>query len=239
MLVLTGLLWLLSAPSLFARPFQENPAGNTSGVVTSQESAAVRDYGNTLSKEWLKKIFSIDVDAFDLALQNLKIGDVDFKSLDSKTKFGSMAVSQSQPGQALETTEKKRAYGFMLKVTRIGDIRQWAYDSRDIPFALRMDTDRLIGGAGMKMETSLSVPMSGKGGLEASASLPLGVLDASGFGTSWKLSSIYASQLGISSVDTGLGTRWMGDWDLGFDSRIRFGTGTYETSQWLKLGRTF
>lgn len=233
--LLLGLLF----PAIFAVAYDNRTSAR---VVSSAESALVQNYTKTLGKEWLKDFFNIDVDAFDLALQQFgnEYARLGFKpefTLDSQDAVsqqpGSVSGIAPVPGRHPGINE------FRLGLIQVGDIRQLAYDSRNVPFSLKMDTDRLIGGEWMKLETSFLLPLSWKGELAARASLPLPVLDISGIGTNWKLSSIYSNRMGISSVDAGLGTRWMGDWDLGFDSRIRFGQGIYETSQWLKLGRIF
>jgi hypothetical protein len=237
-----GLFFLFFLAGLLdAQPSYEGALGQPSRLVTAEESAQVQDYTTALSKDWLKKFFRIDVDVFELALRQFEFG---YASLGVTPELNFGTGPQAGPTAKAETgsllgSAPHRAYGFRLKLQQIGDIRHLAYDSRDVPFALKMDADRFFGGDGSKLQTSFSLPLTWKGEISARASLPLSGLDASGFGSNWRLSSIYSNRLGVSSVDTGLGTRWMGDWDIDFDSRVRFGQGIHETSQWLRFGRTF
>jgi hypothetical protein len=192
-----------------------------------QESSQLQDYTRTLSKDWLKELFDLDVDAIGISMQ---------RRAEAATQFGGSGASVSgtaSPG-----------YAFSMHLEQVDDLRRLAYDPRDIPFALKLQADNFFG----PLQTSALLPLSWKDELWAKASVPLPelglplispLLNTAGFGSRWSLNSIYANRLGVNSVEAGLGTRWMGDWDFGLDSKVSFGQGERETSSWMKLGKTF
>ena len=65
------------------------------------------------------------------------------------------------------------------------------------------------------------------------------LLDWGGFNKAWDFKSSYANRLGVSSVQTGLGTQWMKIWSLNYEFRVRYGQDIYEETQWLRLGTSF
>ena len=98
-----------------------------------------------------------------------------------------------------------------LTVQQLGTIYE-----RTLEYDLRFDADSAFFGEKVRVKTSLFLPLSWKDELRAEARLPLpsmapvwvgDLLNLGGFASGWDLKSSYGNQLGVSSVQTGLGTQ--------------------------------
>ncbi|MES2201014.1 MAG: hypothetical protein V4498_02055 [candidate division FCPU426 bacterium] len=225
------LISVLTPCSLWAAPqdMMETPAR----PVSSGQISQVQEYTRSLSKEWLKELFHVDLDKLGLTLQ-------------SKAR----PYSQVKLGEAPAPDSPLGAAGYVVKLQfeQYDDIRRLAADLRDIPFALKMETDGALGPRRLHIKTTLYLPLSWKDELRAGASIPLprlgrpfssSSLDTSRMLSGWKLTSAYTNRLGVSSLETGLETRLQKTWNLDLDYRVRFGQGIDEYSQWLRIGTVF
>ncbi len=216
----------LDAASEDALEPSSHPAG-------SREMSQIQEYTRTLSKEWLKDLFHLDLDAIGGSVQRRA-------NPYSRMDLGGVAAGASPLGGA--------NYAVHFRLEQYDDIRRLVSDRRDIPFALRLEVQTSVGAGLPPISTSLYLPMSWKDELRAGASIPLpqlglpfgaSTLDTDRFLSGWKLTSAYTNRLGVSSVETGLGAQWKKNWNVDLDYHIRFGQGIDEYSQWLRVGRAF
>jgi hypothetical protein len=211
----------------------------------SRESDEVQDYTRAVGKAWLKSALNIDVDDLTWRLKQSVTMD---KREASGEDGGAAGEALAAAAAASADLPNAVLYNMNLSFEEYDDLRRLQSDFRDIPFALKMSADAGLIHEKIRVHTTFFVPLSWKDEMHAEASMPLpalaplwvgSLLDAGGFDSGWDLKSSYGNRLGVSSVETGLGTQWMKIWSLNYEYRVRFGQDTNEESHWLKLGTSF
>jgi hypothetical protein len=215
--------------------------GPTSHAPTSQENSQIQDYTRTLSKDWLKQYLDIDIDAIG---QRMRTTLWQNQNPTAAATLG----DGSGGGAASSGSSLVTLHALDVALEPNGDVRRLQSELGDIPFAVRLNADSGFFGEALRVKTSIYVPLSPRDQMRAEARLPLpsltpewmgSLLNWGGFDSPWDFKSSYSNQMGVSSVQTGLGTQWMKLWTLNYELKYRFGQDNYEESQWLRLGRSF
>jgi hypothetical protein len=217
-----------------------------SRAADSQDIAKIQDYTRTLSKEWLKEYFALDLDALSWRMQRRAQEWINPRSGASLAP-GSIGV-RGDPGAAAGEAAAPVLYSMDLRIEQYDDLKRLQADVRDIPFAVKFSAEGSLFDQKLRMKTNVFLPLSWKDELRVEASVPLeapavpifgGLLESAGFSQNWDLKSTYSNRLGVSALQTGIGTQWLGLWTLDYEFRMRFGQEVGDNSQWLRLGRTF
>lgn len=239
-----GRAWLaLLLCAWAARLFSVDAEDANSRPASSAEVSQIQEYTRALSKEWLKDYVDIDVDAIGMRMRHLL-----WRRMSPPGQGGQALTERGPGGESRVAGPGAELFAMDLQLEQYDDLRRLQADLRDIPFAIRFDADSAFFGEKVRLKTSLFLPLSWKDELRAEARMPLpslapkwveSMLNLGGFEKGWDLKSSYGNRLGVSSVQTGLGTQWLNLWTLNYEFRVRFGQDNYEESQWIRLGRDF
>jgi hypothetical protein len=261
------LVLILALPSL-ALASSEDLLMTSSQDASPDQVNSARDYGLGIGKSWIKSEYNIDVDAitrnngmdlgkslikseFNIDLDALSDWQIWRESLMPASMQGNQGLGGDSGAPCLENCEpaaKNLIYNIDLRVEEDDDLRVLQSDISDIPFGVRLNADAGLLSQSVLVKTSFFMPLSWKDELRAetdmsfpSLALPwMGTLmNLGGFASDWAWKSSYANRLGVSSVETGLGTQWLRIWELNYEMKMQFGQDNYEESQWLKLGTRF
>lgn len=225
---LGGLLGLMATPAL-AVVDAEAP---TTRDVRGADMDELRRYSDQLGRDWLREAIGLDLDALVIEFGS-------HRRARPAANAASVLGGDGQPAAAGSTPRLRSQLSLRLEQT--DDLMRMQEDPSDIPFGLNVKGKLPMIADLTLLETELWVPFSWKDEFRAQARLPL--LRKGTGGRLLTLRGDYRTQMGVNSLETGMGTRigpgGMGLWAVDYDFEQRFGQGEKAEIHWLKFSRDF
>jgi hypothetical protein len=214
-------------------------------TVDSQDMSRLRNYGRQVGQDFLKDTLGVDINSLQLVWDSsegrfVTAGDLARRH---RNEAGDASGVLGDPAST--------SHNFSLALVQNDEFVHVSEGFRDVPFGLQLGDFLPLMASLASMHTRLTIPLSPDDEWKAEASMPMGMLGENrgglwqtlGLGHSLAVRSDISSRLGLNQFEAGMGTKWdpglIGIWDLDLSWYLRYGQGSDETGQWLKLSRKF
>jgi hypothetical protein len=224
------------------------------GAQSAVNTGPLRNYGREVGESWLKDTLGVDLESLQIVWDPETESFVTAGDLAQRSPAPGSAASRGQgagPGQGTGSGGVGGFRGISLRLTQTEDFMRLTEGMRDVPFGLELRGSVPLVDSLAAMDARLKVPLSPNDEWRAEASLPVELMGMTssawwrslGLGRSLAIRSDISSRLGLNQLEAGMGTAWnpglIGVWNLDYAWYVRYGQGSDETVQWLKLSKGF